>query len=67
MEWAYLVGLGISIATLIFGAIGLRSKARRDYTDQLERELDDCKRERRRLQVENEWLRERLMERGRDG
>jgi hypothetical protein len=64
VEWAYLVGLGISLVTLVFGALGLRGKAQRDYVDLLKQRLDDCERELRRLQQENQWLRRQLMDGG---
>lgn len=74
MELAYLVGLGFSIATLIFAALGLRGRSRKDYEDSIRAEaaslrarLEECEREQRRLRSENQqWLREWLMRKKRD-
>lgn len=72
MEWVYIAGLGISIATLIFGALGLRGKVRRDYTELLQAEVDGlrkrltaCEGDRDRLRGDLDWWQERFRQRER--
>ena len=80
MDWASigsLIGLVIALGTFIYGAFGLRGKARKDYTDLLQTEvtalrvsiqearaaLAECEQRAGSLRSEIEWLRQRLMER----
>lgn len=81
MEWYGIVGLAVTLVTLIFGALGLRGKAAKDYVEMLKSEVDTlrtklkaCEEELDKqgkeyehqlaqLRGENQWLRNRLMER----
>lgn len=68
IDWASAIGVVVAVGTIIFGALGLRGKVRKDYVELLQHEVellrrraDDCEQEQRRLRGENDWLRQRLM------
>ncbi len=77
MEWAYIFGVVVALATLVFGAFGLHGRRERDHLDMLaqrlgllEKQLAETERERDRLRddldrlrEENDWLRRRMIDR----
>jgi hypothetical protein len=60
--WVPWLALGVAFATLLFGQLEVRRRAKVDYVAQLEHRIETCEHERAKLREDVKELRERELD-----